>query len=155
MSRVLDTPGLGPVLTERDLRAIPTGCCYGELHHGPEGCTCWEPTFDDEQAEPDTSTRPKTRAKCCRDCAYRKGSPERVRGEGPDLRDLAGSPGRAFWCHQGMRLIVAWRHPDGRERPAHPGDYFPAIVNGVPYLADGTAGQRCAGWATIREGLLR
>lgn len=107
------------------------------------------------QAEPDLSTEPTTRAKCCHDCAYRQRSPERTREGFESPADLAGDAGREFWCHQGMRKIVAWRHPDGREKSAGEiDDYAPPILNGIAYLADGRAGERCAGWASIRASLL-
>lgn len=124
-----------------------TGCCMGEAAYDPTRCTCWEPIFDVEQAEPQTDTEPTTRAKCCHDCAYRQGSPEREGGMGDDLDGLAEGRGSGvFWCHAGLRRAVSYRHPDGRVLPAGDGDYRPPILAGVPYKADGTAGERCGGW---------
>lgn len=124
-------------------------CCMGAAMRGAAYCSCWDPIFDIEQAETDTSTSPTMRMKCCHDCAYRQGSPERKRDDGT-LDEIVANPERVFWCHQGMRKIVAWRHPDGRELPAGPEDaYKPPIIGKVPYLADGTAGERCAGWAAL------
>ncbi len=96
-----------------------------------------------------------TRSKCCGDCAYRNGSPERTEdGEQEvDVLALALRPPAEFWCHQGVRRAIAYRHPDGRETPAGVGDYQPP--QGPPdrpvvWKADGTIGERCAGWAAHR-----
>lgn len=126
-------------------------CCMGAVMRGAAYCTCWDPIFNLEQAAADTSTTPTIRQKCCQDCAYRQGSPERERDDG-ELDEIVAHPDRTFWCHQGMRKVVAWHHPDGRELPAGPeDDYKPLIVGEVPYLADGTAGERCAGWAALTQ----
>lgn len=126
------------------------GCCWGTVMNGPTGCTCWEPIFDVEQAEcaPVPSAIP-VRALWCRDCAYRKGSPERSDDyEEEALIELARSGRGQFLCHQGMRRAVAYRHPaTGRELPAGPGDYQPPQDGKVSWKADGTVADLCAGWA--------
>lgn len=137
-------------------------CCYGEAFGGPMRCTCWEPVHDLEQEPPENGGTPPpddeipTRAKCCHDCAYRNGSPERERGEGDRLDDWALDGRSEFWCHQGVRRIVAYRHPDGTVLPAGDGEYDPPTGNdpGRPVLfkADGSIGERCAGWASTRKG---
>lgn len=95
--------------------------------------------------------KPATRTKCCDDCAYRNGSPERAEEDGTDeLLAHAMTPGQEFWCHQGCRRVVAFRHPDGRELPAGDGDYRPPVGpedRPIVWKADGTPGERCAGWA--------
>jgi hypothetical protein len=137
-----------------------TGCCYGEAVYGPTRCTCWEPVYDLEQQSLANGGRlpegfePETRTKCCRDCAYRQGSPERERGEGDQLDDWALDGRSEFWCHQGVRRVVAFRHPDGRELPAGEGDYRPPVgpdERPVVWKADGTVGERCAGWAALSK----
>lgn len=137
-------------------------CCYGEVGRGPTGCTCWEPVHDLKQLLPANGGTPPpeeeilTRSKCCGDCAYRNGSPERERGEGEQLDDWALDGRSEFWCHQGVRRIVAYRHPDGTVLPAGDGEYDPPQGNDprrpVVFKADGAIGERCAGWSATRKG---
>lgn len=130
-------------------------CCYGAAGMGRDRCTCWEPVYDLEQQPLENGgvppAEPATRRKCCADCAYRNGSPERERGE-----ELPRGPDKEFWCHQGMRRAVAYRHPEsGREVPAGDGDYQPPVgprSRPFAWRADGTPGERCAGWAAM-EGI--
>lgn len=133
-------------------------CCAGAAMKGVAYCTCWEPVFDLEQAELDLTSQPTQRAKCCHDCAYRPDSPERQEGSGreKDVIGLAHTEGAEFWCHQGVRRPVVYRHPDGREIPGDPDDYRPPETknaDGVACIwkADGTAGERCAGWDAYRK----
>lgn len=72
------------------------------------------------------------------------------------LLDLEALPN--FWCHQGIRRPVAYRHPDGRVRPVEDSaDYRPPMGKvaptgeQVPYRADGTPAERCAGWAQVQR----
>lgn len=121
-----------------------TPCCAGSAMGGPDDCTCWAPVFDHVQ-DPPVEGPTETRREMCGDCAFRKDSPERRRGEDPG--DLAG-----FWCHQGVRLAIAYIHPDGRRRKVPdvdgvPVDYQPAQRGGRIFRATGQPGQRCAGWA--------
>lgn len=132
-------------------------CCYGAACEGLHRCTCWEPVYSDEQEPPRADLPTITRAKCCHDCAYRNGSPERERGEDEDLRELAlaaafDDDAPPFYCHDGMRRIVAWRHPDGREVPDGPGNYAPPKSDGRAFRADGTPADRCGGWAACVAG---
>jgi hypothetical protein len=125
--------------------ANPYGCCcLGALDEGPTGCTCWEPIYDLEQSV-HAPTAPETQPKMCHDCAFRANSPERRDGD-----CLPGPGGAPFWCHQGMRRVIKWRHPLGMELPAGVGDYRPPIIDKVPYRADGRPGLKCAGWAAQR-----
>ena len=122
-------------------------CCIGSAHDGPRGCTCWVPIFDQEQ-QPIRVGLPRDRASQCHDCAYRRGSPERSTREGAEvLHDLIVAGWPVFFCHQGMRRVVEWRHPDGRVVPAGPGDYRPVSRDDVGYLANGEPGEVCAGFA--------
>lgn len=137
----------------------PGMCCFGAAVYGASRCTCWEPVFDLEQEPLENGGKPPEeigqRTKCCQDCAYRNGSPERERGEGDRLDDWALDGRSEFWCHQGVRKVVAWRHPDGRELPAAEGDYRPPQTSEprpAIWKADGTVGERCAGWAATRKG---
>jgi hypothetical protein len=130
-------------------------CCMGAAMFGRNRCTCWEPIYDlEQQPLADGGAPPAeipTRAKCCHDCAYRNGSPEREDGDTDWLLEIAASGGqREFWCHQGMRRVVAFQHPDGRILPAGEGDYRPPVGpehRPVAWKADGTIAERCAGWA--------
>jgi hypothetical protein len=125
-------------------------CCYGAAFRGPQGCTCWEEAHDLSQAEP-VPAQPATRSVACGDCAYRPDSPERRGEEGyagdADTLDMLTYGDQPFWCHQGMRRVLALRHPSGVSLPGHPGHYDPPVRDRVPYKADGTPGDICAGWA--------
>lgn len=139
-------------------------CCYGAAVYGPHRCTCWVEVYDLEQTPPDEQTvtflsagiRPNTRRSMCPDCAYRPKSPERTGDEGyegdaEDLEMFARSS--RFYCHSGMRRPVRLRHPSGVEIDGHPAAYRPPIVDGVPYRADGTPGELCAGWDARRRAI--
>jgi hypothetical protein len=131
-------------------------CCEGAIDDGAAGCTCWEPIYDLEQQQPDTNAEPTTRTRMCGDCAYRPDSPEKsgdpsYRGDAAELERIAATD--RFWCHDGMRKPVKWRHPAGIEVDGHPGSYDPAIVDFTPYKADGTPGNLCAGWDARRKAL--
>lgn len=140
-------------------------CCWGTVMRGPEGCTCWQPIYQADQTPPDQQTvellragiLPVTRTRRCGDCAYRPDSPERRGDEhvtgNQELLDRIVQAGERFWCHQGIRRPVAWRHPSGVEIPGSDADYRPPIVDGVPYRADGTPAELCAGWAARRRAL--
>lgn len=130
-----------------------TGCCWGELQGGAEDCGCWVPEYDVEQADPRPPASPadlEVQPRMCGDCAYRPGSPERDDSWMEDaLMDAARGATTPFWCHDGIRRPVRWRHPDGRVIDGDPADYQPAQVNGVPYRADGRPALICGGWAAI------
>jgi len=139
-----------PFLTPRDLRKHGW-CCMGDAEDGPAHCTCWEPVYDLEQQPIDPSIEPTTRRARCIDCAFRPDSPERAQGD-----DVEALPN--FWCHQGIRRPIAYRHPDGRMRPVEDSaDYRPPMGKvaptgeQVPYRADGTPAERCAGWAQVQR----
>ena len=120
-------------------------CCWGSTFDGPEGCTCWVPVFDLEQAP--VQEGPATiRGKCCHDCAYRPGSPERVREEAGVENELEDAAAGIFLCHQGMRKVIAWRHPDGRQLPQEREHYQPPLHGRHAVRADGRPAEVCAGW---------
>jgi len=137
----------------------------GAAMRGLQGCTCWRPVYDLQQADPDpvalaafdNGVTPSVRPQMCGDCAYRPDSPEKAgdpqhRGDAEYLEHIAAK-GEPFWCHTGMRRIVRWVHPSGAEIPGHPADYAPPICGAVPYKADGQPGDRCAGWDARRRAL--
>ena len=75
----------------------------------------------------------------------------RPRGKQTGLLDELVATGAPFFCHQGIRKPIAWRHPpSGTEIPGHPGGYDPPIRDGVPYKADGSPAFICAGWLLRR-----
>src|SRR5438128_817503 len=126
-------------------------CCEGAAVFGPERCTCWDEVHDLKQSDPRVDMLHTGRAEPCQDCAYSAGSPER-RGEGhvvgdQDMLDELVRLGQPFWCHQGIRRVVALRHgPTGIEHRA-PSEfavaYRPPIIKAGPYgerpyKADGT-----------------
>lgn len=144
---------------------LETPCCDGSVYRGPGACTCWRPVYDLGQQPIDEETarmlaagiRPVTRKLMCDDCAYRPDSPEKSGDEtfagDAELLDRLAANERPFWCHQGIRIPVRWRHPSGTEIPAHPGGYDPPIRDNVPYKADGSPGNICAGWDARRRAL--
>ena len=132
-------------------------CCDGSAVKGPQYCTCWTPRFDTDQ-EPTVEGEPGTRAAMCEDCAYRPGSPERSGDEryngDQEFLDQIVVTGERFFCHAGIRQAVKLVHPSGAEvdlLALAPGDYRPPIVDGIPYKADGSPGDLCAGWAARRR----
>jgi hypothetical protein len=142
-------------------------CCYGRTVNGPTACTCWRPVYDHEQqpvdqtklAELAAGGPPITRARMCADCAYRPNSPEKsgdptYAGDAETLEALAVKAER-FWCHEGMRIPTKWIHPSGAEAPGHAGSYKPPTDTalGVPFRADGTPAELCAGWDARRRAL--
>lgn len=135
------------------------GCCIGSAIDGPAGCTCWEKVHDVEQARPVPGAS-ITRVSMCADCAFRQDSPERVgeptheNSHAGALEELACNP-TPFYCHQGMRRVVALVHPSGMRaaRPTH--EYDPPIVGGVPFKAAGFPADVCAGYLAARARLLR
>jgi hypothetical protein len=131
-----------------DVRDI---CCDGVWTGGWEGCTCWVPEYDLEQADelqmPASPTDIETPAQLCTDCAFRPGSPERADEWTREALYQSAAEGRPFWCHQGIRRPLRWRHPDGRVIDGSPVDYDPPQVRGIPFRADGRPAALCAGWA--------
>jgi hypothetical protein len=146
-----------------DLPDVTNGvpCCYGHAVYGPGGCTCWQRVDDLEQQPARTGIEPRTRERMCADCAYRPGSPERTGSERApydedDVRALAESDA-TFWCHQGMPRTIQLRHEETGDVVDHLDPeklaYNPLIIDGVPYKADGTPADRCAGQAALRRSL--
>jgi hypothetical protein len=124
-------------------------CCYGATSR-LDSCTCWEPIWNREQQPPQLPvqlTDLQPRDWLCGDCAFRKDSPERSSEyEEETLLGLA-ERGQPFWCHDGMRRPLEWRHPHGLTIAGDPADWQPPIVHAIPFRADGTPGLLCAGWA--------
>lgn len=142
-------------------------CCMGAGMFGGDHCSCWQPVFDEEQVEPDVVTAGLLRAGVqptvrpggmCPDCAYRPDSPER-RGD-PRYKSSSGeldefASESRFWCHEGLIRPVAWVHgPSGTQIAAHPAQYRPPQIDGVPYRVTGQPGYLCAGWAARRRALV-
>lgn len=144
----------------------PWSCCPAADSKGPLACTCWRPVYDRDQSDPDPKAvvglalgevELPQRPLMCGDCAYRPDSPERTGdaqyNSSPGELDRLARAER-FFCHDGMRKPVAWRHPCGlRIATVSDGDYQPPIVEGVPYRADGRPGLLCAGWHARRRAL--
>lgn len=139
-------------------------CCAASAMLGPERCTCWENVHNTEQAPPRFDVPIETRDRLCRDCAFRPGSPERTSADAADcdaddLAVIVADATQSFWCHDGLRSIVALQHPGGMRIAHDPVDgvvgYDPLIVDGVPYRADGRPGLRCAGLAAARRAAAR
>lgn len=125
------------------------GCCMGAAVYGPDRCTCWEPVYDQEQHEV-VQSEPIPRSKPCDDCAFRSDSPE---SNGDDRYEpYEFTPKQAFFCHGGMRRIVAYRHPTGVSVPADTEDRWkPPQIGNVVFKASGEPAEICAGWAVRKE----
>lgn len=131
-------------------------CCMGAAVHGPRSCTCWEPVFDQPQHEPvGDCSRSARRHALCHDCAYRPGSPERSDPETAGGLMSLPEVGQPFYCHQGMRRLVRWEHPDGRTYTPDRDDYHPGYAEDVPLKADGTPAAICEGWRRLQRAHLR
>lgn len=130
-------------------------CCEGSAVRGPQYCTCWATEFDLGQAPPEPEFDPGTRDAMCGDCAFKPGSPERQGDEryngDAEFLDRIVVTGERFFCHVGIRRAVRLVHPAGAVVEVPPGDYRPPIIDGIPYKADGTPGDLCAGWAARRR----
>lgn len=128
-------------------------CCIGASVRGPQYCTCWTEAFDAEQ-RPAVEGDPGCRDAMCADCAFRPGSPERQGDErysaDAELLDQLVETGTPFFCHIGIRRAARLVHPSGAEVELPDGDYRPVVVGGVPYKADGSPGDLCAGYAARR-----
>lgn len=150
----------GPSLPDYDWPdAGEGGCCWGTASGGPRCCTCWEPVYDlPDRAAPSTDIPSNARPAMCPDCAYRPGSPERrgdahVSGDADQLEQIVAT-GQPFYCHQGIPRVTAYRHPTGALFTPPPeataAAYEPRMRDGVPYKADGTPADLCAGWTARR-----
>jgi hypothetical protein len=129
-------------------------CCMGVANGGPDYCTCWEPEHDLVQSlQLDADSPLVVAPKCCHDCAYRNGSPERSGDEADWLLELP-SEQAIFFCHQGIRRVLRYRHPAGIILPTGPGDYDPPRGEGRVFRADGSPAEICAGFAAYRSALL-
>lgn len=132
-------------------------CCMGAAAMGR--CTCWRTEYDVDQAEPRTDLEAATRDALCVDCACWPDSPERSGNEhvahDEEALDHMVVTGQTFFCHQGMRRRVAEVHPDGTRLELGGHGFAPAEVDGVPYKADGTPADVCAGYARRRARYLR
>ncbi len=133
-------------------------CCMGASMRGPGGCTCWEATFSKVQREIDVTLEPWTRERPCEDCAYRPDSAEWNDERRENLEAIAHNDEAPFWCHQGMRHVVRWRHSITGMVVEAPRDdagaictWAPPKTAGVPYKASGEPADRCAGWAARRR----
>lgn len=140
-----------------------TSCCVGALEDGPASCECWVPIYDLEQQPIAESLTPGQRTEMCADCAYRPDSPERTGddrhtcSDDGELDDIARGD-NPFWCHQGLRKPTAFRHETlGIIVPTDSDAYDPpfAKIDGrrIPIKADGSAGDRCAGWMARKRQL--
>ena len=137
-------------------------CCMGAAVYGPERCTCWTPEYnhDQEPIQPDSVAG--VMPSMCGDCAFKPRSPERtnsddVRSSTYDL-DRCVRTGDPFWCHNGLRRVVAYTHQPTGTRWVPPGAesaYDPPIVDRIPYKADGTRGDLCAGYTARRRAHLQ
>jgi len=136
-------------------------CCDASGYRSPNHCSCWEPVYDQEQADPLPGGQVTTRPLMCSTCAFRPASPERqgdpAAAFADDIDELVYGRG-TFFCHEGMRTVVAWRHPGvGIEIAVDRPDlaFDPPFVRRrgeqVPLKVDGSRADRCAGQAARRR----
>lgn len=122
-------------------------CCMTAAATDMEDCLCWKPVRDKRRQQPKEGPN-EVRARMCEDCAYRPDSPERaaIGGDVPYFDSRA-----PFFCHQGVPLVLSYRHPSGAVRDAEPGDYDPFRAKDRIFRANGQPGQLCAGWAAANR----
>lgn len=119
-------------------------CCWAAIN-GNE-CTCWTPVFDAEPARLcDELPDQPAAEKMCHGCAFRKGTGANALMEEGELEVSSLQP---FYCHAGMRRVVAWRHEDGRLVDVDPAVWSeqPIMHKGRVYGRDGKPAKVCAGW---------
>lgn len=140
--------------------AIP--CCDGVAFRGSYACTCWIPVYDRHQAAA-LMGESRIRETMCADCAFRPASPERSgdtryahAGDG-DLDELPHRMEATFYCHQGMRRIVAYIHGTTGyvHRVETDGYYAPLELGDRAYKANGAPAEVCAGFHAARALILR
>lgn len=127
-------------------------CCWTAAETDGKACECWEEIYWPPPT-PDILAGPMaTRTRLCHDCAYRPGSPERAEEDGEQLDAVLYQP---FTCHQGMPVLVGYRHPqiDGLSmlaRGLHDRDNFGPVTRGAQaWKANGSPAELCAGWAGV------
>ena len=148
------------VLTPPDWTGPADGvpCCWATMHGDWDDCTCWAPIYDTPEQEPLLPGEAAVMPTMCADCAYRPGSPERMgtpdaAADGYDLDDLAIG-GTRFWCHDGLRRVVAMRHTGTGETVELTGQHHydpPLDARQRPHRTDGTVASLCAGWDARRR----
>jgi hypothetical protein len=106
--------------------------CYGCAGMGPERCTCdtiSKAEHDEAVLVAHVHYEQRGR-KACRDCAFRRGSPEMDAGKTEEIL----RSGAAFYCHQGMPV-------DARGGDAELGNYTPDDATRYPV---------CPGWVALK-----
>jgi len=125
-------------------------CCMGAVSAGR--CTCWEPVYDTEQAPEIPNLRPVVRPTPCSNCACRgdKRGADDYDAALEDMRRRA-AVGKPFYCHAGMRMVLAHVHPDGSRIETGDEWYFDAPWSkaGHPLKTDGSPADLCTGWAAM------
>lgn len=131
---------------------------------GPLTADDLTPIYDLPQAEPRPDEVPGVMEAMCGDCAFRPGSPERTDDPtvsvGSEQLEQLVTGGTPFWCHNGMRRRVGSSVDlgDGRTVSVHeddPSAFDPPMLTGsplgpIPYKADGSPADLCAGWTARR-----
>jgi hypothetical protein len=159
---VRDVPLTDAQVAALDPDGIGWWCCWGSTLASEEdgteasirACTCWTPVYDLEQQPLAETSPPSTRIEQCHDCAYlatTAADPDRYPEQRDRERLFELGPDEPFYCHVGMRRIVAWEHPAGHRIEAAQDDYASPTRGRTAFKADGTSADRCAGWARIVE----
>lgn len=107
--------------------------CFGCAGIGPERCTCdtIAPGEHDEAVLVAHAHYQQRGFKACRDCAFRRGSPEMKSGKTEAIMSDAAA---VFYCHQGMPV-------DARGGTPELGNYAPDDASRYPI---------CAGWIAMK-----
>jgi hypothetical protein len=125
-----------------DIHGYPQ--CMGAAAMGPERCTCDTLTPEEhEQCLGDAWSDFHARGgDMCRDCAFRKGSPEEE-----SLAKIASEP-TPFRCHQGMPV-------DARSGAPIKDAYAPVLIRNAQGGIESPNYPICAGWKRAHEALAR
>jgi hypothetical protein len=106
--------------------------CMGAAARGPEHCTCeLPPQAHDESVLVAHAHLHERGGKPCRDCAFRRGSPEMESGEAQRILERNDAD---FRCHQGMPI-------DARHGEAELGNFAPDDAHRYPV---------CPGWVAFK-----
>lgn len=119
-------------------------CCSAAAHSGGDRCTCWVIELVRPQ-QPIQEGPTNVRQRACGDCAYRRDSVERQRGEEPN------PGGGMIFCHwDGPEVLRAVHPPSGHSIPFEPGEaYDPIVHRDRAWKGDGRPQDWCAVGAAI------
>jgi len=99
-------------------------CCASAAYTGGDRCDCWVVELADTQM-PLQEGPVAVRRKACADCAYRRDSVERARGEEPN------PDGGLIFCHWDAPAVLRAVHPpSGHVIEYAPGEIYDPVQHG-------------------------